>query len=483
MPIDPTKQRNFAVEVVVRLREAGFTAYWAGGCVRDELLGRPPVDYDVATNASPDAVRDIFGRRRTHAVGAAFGVITVLGPRGAGQVEVATFRSDLSYSDGRRPDAVRFATPQEDALRRDFTINGLFYDPVSLEVIDYVNGLADLRANVIRAIGDPHVRFGEDYLRMLRAVRFVAQLRFRLDPGTLAAIREMPERIQSVSRERIAAELEKLLTAEGRADAAQLLHESGLLKHVLPPIAHLPTEDEPLWRKNLAVLGRLPRPNVSSALAALADGAIAPDNARQLAKRLRLSNTQAEELAWLLEHRQSLDNAPNRPWSEVQPILISPWAEDLLDMVEARAEVEGRSKAGIDWCRERRCLPAAELNPPPLIRGDDLFRYRLPAGPIYREILQEAWRNQLDGLLRTREQALDWLDEAVASKRPGRGTSFTNNVAGKKRRGRQQDAASPLSQGNEHHIDSPQDAANRSDTISQSRDDQDDTAPSRDSSG
>jgi len=414
VPIDSKKQRTFAVEVVARLRAAGHTAYWAGGCVRDELLGRPPVDFDVATDASPDEVREIFGRRRTRAVGAAFGVIQVLGPRGAGQVEVATFRSDLSYSDGRHPDAVRFATPQEDALRRDFTINGLFYDPMSRQVIDYVNGLQDLRAGIIRAIGDPRVRFAEDYLRMVRAVRFVAQLRFQLEEGTLAAVRVLAERIESVSRERIAAELEKLLTAEGRGEAAQLLHESGLLQHIVPPIALLAQTDSAQWEKNLAVLARLQKPNLASALAAVADRAMTPDEGRHVARRLRLSNVQGEELAWLLQHRDTLDHAAEQPWSCIQPALISPWADDLLDWAEARAAVERRDQSHLKWCRAKRRLPPHELNPAPFLRGDDLLRYKLPTGPIYRRLLEEAWQEQLDGNLDSRETALAWLERRVA---------------------------------------------------------------------
>ncbi len=482
MPIDSKKQRDFAVEVVRRLREAGYMAYWAGGCVRDELLGRRPMDYDVATDAAPDQVRDVFGRHRTRAVGAAFGVITVLGPRAAGQVEVATFRSDVSYSDGRRPDAVRFATPQEDALRRDFTINGLFYDPVSQQVIDYVNGLEDLRERIIRAIGDPRVRFAEDYLRMLRAVRFVAQLRFRLDPETLAAIREMPERIQSVSRERIAAELEKLVTAEGRVEAAQLLHESGLLPYILPPLAILPEANEPLWRKNVAVLERLPRPNLSSALAALADGAISPDQARQLAKRLRLSNSQAEEWAWLLEHREALQEAPARPWSEIQPILTSPWAEDLLDLAEARSELEGLPKSDLDWCREKRLLPPETLNPPPLIRGDDLLRYDLPAGPVYRHILQEARRSQLDGRLRTREQALAWLEETVAARRRD-GVAASADSDATTRGRRQGETPLPPGIGRRQSDESAADCNGRPDSPPELSGDGNDAAPSRPSMG
>lgn len=166
--------RQFAVEVVERLRTAGYEALWAGGCVRDQLLQRTPKDYDVATSAHPDQIRDVFGRRRTLPIGAAFGVITVLGPKSAGQIEVATFRQDATYSDGRHPDSVTFSTAEEDARRRDFTINGLFYDPLNEQVIDFVGGQQDIDRRVVRAIGDPYERIAEDKLRMLRAVRFSA---------------------------------------------------------------------------------------------------------------------------------------------------------------------------------------------------------------------------------------------------------------------------------------------------------------------
>src|SRR3954463_16298353 len=171
---DPARQRAFALEIAKKLRTAGFEALWAGGCVRDELLGLTPKDYDVATSAKPDQIRDLFGRRRTLPIGASFGVITVLGPQGAGQIEVATFRTDAQYSDGRHPDSVTFTTAEHDAQRRDFTINGLFYDPIANQVVDFVGGQADLERRTIRAIGDPRSRIGEDKLRMLRAVRFAA---------------------------------------------------------------------------------------------------------------------------------------------------------------------------------------------------------------------------------------------------------------------------------------------------------------------
>ena len=175
-------QREFALEIVEQLRAAGFEALWAGGCVRDQLLGLAPKDYDVATSATPDEIRDLFGRRRTLAIGASFGVITVLGPRAAGQIEVATFRTDAAYSDGRHPDSVTFTTAEHDAARRDFTINGLFFDPVAEAVVDYVNGRDDLERKTIRAIGDPAARIAEDKLRMLRAVRFAATFDFHIEP-------------------------------------------------------------------------------------------------------------------------------------------------------------------------------------------------------------------------------------------------------------------------------------------------------------
>src|SRR3954462_9234325 len=191
----PSRQRDFALEIAQKLRDAGFEALWAGGCVRDELLGLTPKDYDVATSATPEQIRDLFGLRRTLPIGAAFGVITVLGPRPTGQIEVATFRTDAAYSDGRHPDSVSFTTAEHDAQRRDFTINGLFYDPIAEKVVDYVKGQEDLKRRTIRAIGDPHLRLSEDKLRMLRAIRFAAAFSFNIDPDTLQAIQEMAPQI------------------------------------------------------------------------------------------------------------------------------------------------------------------------------------------------------------------------------------------------------------------------------------------------
>jgi len=216
---DPESLRRFATDVALRLRTAGFEALFAGGCVRDRLLDRDPKDYDVATSAKPDEVEETFRKHGTYTVpvGAAFGVICVVDPKTKMQVEVATFRSDGAYLDGRRPVDVTFSTPQEDAQRRDFTINGLFLDPETEEVTDYVDGRKDLDAGIVRAIGNPQARFTEDKLRLLRAVRFTATLGFKLEEKTRSAIGQMPEALRMVSAERITGELEKMLLDASRA--------------------------------------------------------------------------------------------------------------------------------------------------------------------------------------------------------------------------------------------------------------------------
>jgi tRNA nucleotidyltransferase/poly(A) polymerase len=253
------------MEIVGRLQRAGFEALWAGGCVRDELLGRIPADFDVATSARPEQVRDLFGRRRTLAVGAAFGVITVLGPPGAGQVEVATFRTDAAYTDGRHPAGVTFCSAREDAARRDFTINGLFFDPFTGIVQDFVGGREDLAAGIVRAIGVPALRFGEDHLRMLRAVRFAAFFDFVLEGQTRAAIERMAHLVAGVSPERIAAELRGMVSRRGRKRALDLLAETGLAREVLGELAAAPGQpaDRPAtWQQSARIVAALDEPDL-----------------------------------------------------------------------------------------------------------------------------------------------------------------------------------------------------------------------------
>ncbi len=409
-PLDPQKQRQFAVELVRDLRAAGFQAYWAGGCVRDRLLGRQPKDYDVATDATPPEVRRVFRRRKTVAIGAAFGVITVLGPREAGAIEVATFRRDETYSDGRHPDRVVFSSPQEDASRRDFTVNGLFYDPLDERIIDFVGGQEDMAGRLIRAIGDPVERFKEDKLRLLRAVRFAAVLDYALEARTLEAIRRMAPEITVVSSERIGAEMQRALTDAHRSRAVRLLLETGLAAVILPEIVPQGPEQEACLERSLAALDRLVEPGFPLVLAALLYPRLDAAGALAVCRRWRLSNAQADRCAWLVEHGAALRDAPSVPWSRLQPLLIAEGIEDLLALEEAAALAAGNATDHVAWCRQRLAQPRETLDPPPLLTGDDLLRHGLAAGPIYRVLLDEVRRAQLDGQLDSREAALAWID-------------------------------------------------------------------------
>ena len=409
----PEKQRRFAVEVVRRLRDAGFEAYWAGGCVRDRLLGLTPKDYDVATDATPPGIRELFGKRRTLAIGAAFGVITVLGPKDAGQIEVATFRRDAAYTDGRHPDSVSFSSAREDASRRDFTINGLFYDPIEGEVIDFVGGQEDLQRHVLRAIGDAHERFGEDKLRMLRAVRFSARFGFPLAADTLAAIREMADQITVVSPERIAMEMRQILVAPSRCTAVRLLLDTGLAAVILPEIVPADETGHRRLDHTLTVLDRLSEPGFPLALAALLYPVVEAAQAGQLGKRWRLSNQETDRVGWLVGHRAALDRARSTPWSSVQRILIAEGIEDLLALAEAVALAGSGDTSEIAWCRAKLAEPEEVLNPPPLLTGDDLIRHGVPAGPSYRVLLNRVRDAQLDGEIQTRDDALALVDRLL----------------------------------------------------------------------
>lgn len=404
MQYSPEDQRQFAEQIVRTLREAGFEAVWAGGCVRDMLLGQTPKDYDVATNATPVEVRKLFGFHRTLAVGASFGVIVVVGGRKAGQVDVATFRSDGTYSDGRRPDSVTFGTAEEDVKRRDFTINGLLYDPLEDRVIDYVGGQADLANGVIRAIGDPFTRFSEDKLRLLRAVRFAARFDFTLEAQTRAAIEAMADRVVTVAPERIAQELRPMLIHPNRRRAVELLGETGLAQALVPELKPV-IEDGTAWKQTLDRLERLKQPPFVVALAAwLLE--LGPETTANVAQRWRLSNKECEEAVWLLKHLDRLREAPTLPWSQVQPMLVNAWATDLCDLAEADAETRGQATDHVAWCREKLALPPHELDPPPLISGNDLRALGIPPGKLYSTFLRRVREAQLDGQLTTPEQAL-----------------------------------------------------------------------------
>lgn len=397
-------RRQFAVDVIRRLRDAGFESVFAGGCVRDQLLGIEPKDYDVATNATPDQVRQIFGRRRTLAVGAAFGVIVVLGRRHQGQVEVATFRSDAEYSDGRRPDAVEFTDPQSDAARRDFTINGMFYDPLAEQTIDYVGGVADLERGIIRAIGDPQLRLAEDYLRMLRAVRFTARFGFKLDEQTRRAVEANAPRITSVSAERIYNELERMLIHSGRRQAVELLLETGLMRHILPELTEA-GDGLDAFRPTLEILERLHCETGPPALAALLHGRLGAGEIEALGRRMKMSIKDMVRTAWLVEHATSLCAARRIPQSQLQPILIHEGIDELLQLFTA-IEGQQQSTDTVRFVHGQLTRDRSELDPPALIDGGDLKRLGLVPGPLFREIISKVRNDQLDHVITIKEAAL-----------------------------------------------------------------------------
>jgi len=415
----PEKTREFALDVVRRLRAAGYEALWAGGCVRDRLLGRQPADYDVATSATPDEVRQVFGPRRTLAIGAAFGVIVVRAPRGVLDVEVATFRMDSPYSDGRHPDSVTFSNAKEDALRRDFTINGLFYDPIAEETIDYVGGQEDLAKGVVRAIGDPHQRIAEDKLRMLRAVRFVAKFDFDVDPDTLAAVTECADELTVVSAERIATEMRRVLTLPGRVRGMRLLAQTGLLSVILPeteawqsidPSVEL-TSPSDAWQRVLMVLQELAEPTFSQAFATVTRELAGENPAEVIGRRWRLSLEEIKRTKYLVTHEREIRRARDLPWPQLQRLLITKPIKELLGFAEAIASVKDGTIAQVKYCREKLAMPLTQLNPSPLIDGDDLVRKGFRPGPVFARILTAIRDAQLEGDVSTVEQAMDMADQ------------------------------------------------------------------------
>jgi poly(A) polymerase len=436
-------EREFATDVVRRLQEAGHQALWAGGCVRDELLGLVPKDYDVATDARPEQVRSLF--RRTIAIGMSFGVIEVLGPRaeaGPLRVQVATFRTDVGYSDGRRPDEVVFTSAREDALRRDFTINGMFFDPIKGELLDYVGGRDDLEAKRLRAIGDPAVRFAEDKLRLLRAVRMAIRFDLTIEPATWQAMRAMAPQITVVSAERIAEELRQMLVHPRRVRALNLLYDSGLCAAVLPevvPMKGLP-QGRPgavvgdLWDHVMRVLDLLgPAPSFPLALAALLHDVGKPRTqgrtpdrytfyyhehvgarlASEICQRLKLSNADCERVEWLVEKHQILCDARQMRTSKLKALLVHPGIRELLDLHRADALAWGHSTDHVEYCENLlREWTEADLDPPPLISGHDLARLGLKPGPLYKKLLDAVREAQLDGTITTPKQAIElvkWL--------------------------------------------------------------------------
>ena len=430
------KKRQAATGIVRRLRAEGFQAYLVGGCVRDLVMGREPQDYDIATDATPEQVVKLYPNALT--VGAQFGVVMV--PDESGNIEVATFRSDGRYADGRHPTEVRYArTPQEDVRRRDFTINGLLFDPESEQVLDDVGGQADIRARRIRTIGDPMERFNEDRLRMLRAVRFAARFSFTLDKAARQAIQKLAPQIHDVSAERVRDEIVKILT-EGQARRGfELLDETGLLREVLPEIKALqgvqqPPEFHPegdVWVHTLMMLEGLRNPTPTLALGVLLHDVGKPptftvrerirfDNhvevgakmAEEICARLRLSTRETERIVELVRHHLRFKDFPRMKRStQLRFLRMEGFEEHLelhrLDCLASHGDLTNYELA-------RRLLaepPPAEIKPAPLVCGHDLIAQGYTPGPIFKEILQAVEDAQLEGRLHSREDALRLVTE------------------------------------------------------------------------
>jgi poly(A) polymerase len=451
-------QFEAAVRIVEELRARGYEAYLAGGCVRDLVLGCEPADYDVATSATPDVVLDMFPH--TYAVGAHFGVVLVA-PEAEGArfiTEVATFRSDGAYSDGRHPDAVRYTkTAEEDVRRRDLTINGLLLDPLRGDgtsrecfgnpdrlrgaVLDYVGGLADLDSGVVRAIGRPELRFEEDRLRMLRAVRFAARLDFELEPGTRAAIRALALRIASVSRERVRDELTKMLT-EGRARRAfELLDETGLLTQVLPEIARMKGVEQPpqfhpegdVWIHTLLLLDQLPR----GCSTTLAWGALlhdvgkpptfrrAPDRIRfdghveigmamgaEMCRRFRFSNDETRQIVALIENHMRFADVRRMKTSTLKRFFRLEGFDEHLELHRMDCLAAHGILDSWEFVRERRQEMTEEaVRPRPLISGRELIAAGYTPGPQFREMLSAVEDAQLEGAIATADEAMELIRE------------------------------------------------------------------------
>jgi poly(A) polymerase len=445
--------RQAAVAIVKTLRERGHQAYFVGGCVRDLLLGRHPADYDVATDATPDHVMAIFPR--TWAVGAQFGVVLVpiAGEDGCdvapehpqshhhGCIEVATFRKDGIYTDGRHPDGVRFSrSAREDVQRRDFTINGMLLDPLNRdEVLDYVGGRADLEAGLVRTIGEAHRRFSEDKLRMLRAVRFAARFRFAIDPETLHAIRDLAPQIKVVSRERVRDELTKLLTEGHARRAFELLDESGLLGEVLPEVAKMKGVDQPpqyhpegdVWVHTLLLLEKLPE-NCSPTLAwgALLHDVgkpptfrVAPDRIRfdghvdvgvqmteRLGRELRFSNDELQQVSALVANHMKFAEVTHMRESTLKRFMRMPRFDEHMALHKMDCLSSHGDLSLYEFVKQKmEETPAKEIRPEPLIAGADLIAAGYRPGPLFKRILAAVEDRQLEGRLQSREQAMEFV--------------------------------------------------------------------------
>lgn len=425
---------ELALRTAARLRSAGWQAYLVGGCVRDILLQRDPEDYDVATDARPDDIIRLFPG--TQMVGAQFGVALVR-QEGA-QVEIATFRSEGVYSDGRRPDHVAFETdPRKDALRRDFTINALFLEPDRNEILDFVGGRSDLDRRLIRAIGDPAARFREDHLRMLRAVRFAARLGFEIDGATMNAIRRFAANIRDVSAERQRYELNRILIEGGARRGFELLDASGLLLEVLPEIAAMKGVEQPpeyhpegdVWVHTLMMLDGLQKPPVTLAWGVLLHDVGKPPTfrveerirfdghveegvhiARRILNRLRFSNDDIHRIETLVANHMRFKDVTQMRESTLKRFLRLERFEEHLELHRLDCESSHGHLDNYEFVRKKLAeTPPAVLKPPRLVTGDDLIAAGYQPGPAFGGMLRSVEDAQLEGTVLTRDEGLDLI--------------------------------------------------------------------------
>jgi poly(A) polymerase len=436
--MEPNAARDEATAIVARLRAAGHQAYFVGGCVRDLVLGRAPKDFDIATSATPNQVLNLFDK--TFSVGAHFGVVLVC--TGEITTEVATFRSDGAYSDGRHPDAVRFSTtPEEDVKRRDFTINGMMMDPVNESVLDLVGGLQDLDARLIRAIGDPSERFTEDKLRMLRAVRFAARFNFDLEQATAKAIERLAPAVNQVSSERVRDELTRMLTEGHARRAFEMLDATGLLAQVLPEVVKMQGVKQPpqyhpegdVWVHTLILLDGL----AAGAPVALAWGAllhdigkpatfrVAPDRIRfdghvetgvriaeEICKRLRFPNHETEQIVSLIANHMRFADVRKMKESTLKRFFRLQSFDQHLALHRLDCLASHGSLELYDFARQRfETLPQEEVRPRLLLNGKDLIEAGYHPGPQFSQMLAAAEDAQLEGAIHTREEALALVRE------------------------------------------------------------------------
>ena len=435
------KSRDIALNILRTLHAAGYEAWLVGGCVRDELRGVAPKDFDIATNALPEQVESLFPK--TIGVGKSFGVMLVL--ENDQQFEVATFRAESGYTDGRRPDTVTFGDAEADALRRDFTINGLFLNPITEELRDWVGGEADLKAGVLRTIGDPAERFGEDHLRLLRAVRFAAQLDFQIEPATFAAVQQHAEKINRVSAERIRDELLKLFRPPHAARGLDLLRDSGLLAHVLPEMMlTIGCEQSPEYHpegdvyKHIRLMldsmsadaaAELPWTILLHDIAKPATASVGEDGrihnyghdklgaemSEVILERLKFPRKQIDAIVFTVLKHMNLAAAPKMRKAKLRRMLLRPTFE--LELEQHRIDCLG-SHAKLDiydfLCTEQAALAEQPALIEPLVSGRDLIDLGIKPGPPMGELLNAIRDRQLAEEFSTREEALAWAKEKTA---------------------------------------------------------------------